>query len=136
MFFLISLSPKRVPPDSPFSSKPRIVRSSSGRNPRKGSGELVNRKLDLAGPDFNPAGGVTFRDNATADVTVVGKGYNSHPGHEGAREPVVDDTLAAVIGGRQQNARERRRQQKGKEISLQHLSLNFSKFLSRRIVCS
>lgn len=72
---------------------------------------------------------MTFRDNATADVTVVGKGYNSHPGHEGAREPVVDDTLAAVIGGRQQNARERRRQQKGKEINPQLLSFIFFFFL-------
>ncbi|KAJ8045651.1 TOG array regulator of axonemal microtubules protein 1 [Holothuria leucospilota] len=106
-----SSSTKKGPPDSPFSSKPRIVRSSSGRNPRRHSAELVSRNIDPA-PDFNPAGGVTFRDNPNADVTIVGKGYNKSG--EGARGPIIDDTLAAVMNGRQQaNARERRRYHKG-----------------------
>lgn len=73
----------------------------------------MNRRLDLTGPDFSSGGGANFRDDDTAEVTVVGKGY-SLPGQEGMRDPVVDDKLAAVLGGRQQNPRERRRQQKGK----------------------
>ena len=50
--------------------------------------------------DYNPSSGVTFRENKTSDVQVVGKGYNDEP----------NETKPIIMGA---NGRRRRVQPKG-----------------------
>lgn len=54
--------------------------------------------------DYNPSSGVTFRENKTSNVQVVGKGYSDE--QEGLDRRVS-------VGGLNNKVRDRRRMQKG-----------------------
>ncbi|XP_041469429.1 TOG array regulator of axonemal microtubules protein 1-like isoform X1 [Lytechinus variegatus] len=91
--------------DSPFSSKPRMARANSGKGVRRNAGE---QRQDGGGSstnlEFNPSGGVTFRDNATSDVSIIGHGFSNGRGHKD-----IDLSDNHVASGKGQNSRDRKR---------------------------
>ena len=71
-------------PDNPFEAKPKLARKTSLRE--------LNRKIEnneVQQLDFNPNGGVTFRENPASDVAIFGKGIygdNTRDTHNAASE--------------------------------------------------
>lgn len=64
----------------PFETKPRLVRKPS----QNSKSDATASKQSLASPsvpqmDFQPRGGVTFTQNRSSDVEIVGKGYGDEP---------------------------------------------------------
>ncbi|CAC5385590.1 unnamed protein product [Mytilus coruscus] len=89
--------------ESPFESKPKLARTNSLE--RKPHDLTVDTNKNEIGKsviriDYNPSSGVTFRENRTSDVQVVGKGYNDEP----------NETKPIIMGA---NGRRRRVQPKG-----------------------
>ncbi|XP_052097633.1 TOG array regulator of axonemal microtubules protein 1-like isoform X9 [Mytilus californianus] len=93
--------------ESPFESKPKLARTNSLE--RKPHDLTVDTNKNEIGKsviriDYNPSSGVTFRENRTSDVQVVGKGYNDEP----------NETKPIIMGA---NGRRRRVQPKGPLLS-------------------
>ncbi|XP_046334281.2 TOG array regulator of axonemal microtubules protein 1-like isoform X4 [Haliotis rufescens] len=61
--------------NSPFESKPKLARNNSVRK-KNGDGFDIEGSSSNISQNYNPASGVTFRENRNSDVQVVGKGYN------------------------------------------------------------
>lgn len=99
----------RKKPDSPFESKPKLARNNSvERKPPESHALDSNRNetgKTVVRVDYNPASGVTFRENRTSDVQVVGKGYNDEP----------NETKPVIMGF---NGRRRRVQPKGRQRNI------------------
>lgn len=95
--------------DSPFESKPKLVRTNSMERKANENNSFDSNKNETGKTviriDYNPSSGVTFRENRTSDVQVVGKGYNDEP----------NETKPIIIGA---NGRRRRVQPKGKFLCL------------------
>ncbi len=101
---------KKSTSDSPFSNKPRMARSSSGKGSRKNSME----NLESADPNafsYNPSSGVTFQDKPTSDVSIVGQGYGVSDNQEDPENggDVWRSDSPPIPTLRNQNARERKR---------------------------
>ena len=67
------------------------------------SSDAVDGEIDRRHLDFNPLGGVTFRDNPSSDVAIVGVGYGEDS-HQTDPKPSMHAS----------KARERRRVTKSK----------------------
>lgn len=92
--------------DSPFISKPRMARQNSSKGSRRSGDEQRPDGNSSTNMDFNPAGGVTFRDNATSDVSIVGHGFGNG---RGPSHKDIDLSENYVGGGKGQNPRDRKR---------------------------
>ena len=72
---------------SPFQTKPQLARKGSQNSP-KYDDSLENR---FTRPEnshqegYKPHGGVTFRENPSSDVAIVGRGYSDDIDHHKAR---------------------------------------------------
>ncbi|XP_071163839.1 TOG array regulator of axonemal microtubules protein 1-like isoform X40 [Mytilus edulis] len=90
--------------ESPFESKPKLARTNSlDRKPHDLTVDTNKNEIGKSSViriDYNPSSGVTFRENRTSDVQVVGKGYNDEP----------NETKPIIMGA---NGRRRRVQPKG-----------------------
>ena len=64
--------------DNPFGKKPkRVARSMSGGGQQSPKSETSpNGGPDVDHIQFQPIGGVSFRENKNSDVAIVGKGYS------------------------------------------------------------
>ncbi|XP_038076737.1 TOG array regulator of axonemal microtubules protein 1-like isoform X2 [Patiria miniata] len=102
--------------DVPFSTKPRMARSSSGKGSRKNSFEHPEDSPDPIPFEYSPSSGVTFRDKPTSDVSIVGQGYNSSNGRSN-NSSRTDSPPIPTHANKAQNGRDRRRQQKGPLLS-------------------
>ncbi|XP_022090984.1 TOG array regulator of axonemal microtubules protein 1-like isoform X2 [Acanthaster planci] len=94
--------------DVPFSTKPRMARSSSGKGSRRNSLDRPEDSPDAVPFEYSPSSGVTFRHKPTSDVSIVGQGYGSN---RTSSPPIPTHAHKA------QNGQERRRQQKGPLLS-------------------
>ena len=65
---------RNKPEPDPFESRPRLARKASIRDMRENK-ENARTTPEAPHLDFNPLGGVTFRDNPSSDVAIVGRGY-------------------------------------------------------------
>lgn len=99
--FILSFRKKT---ESPFESKPKLARTNSlDRKPHDLTVDTNKNEIGKSSViriDYNPSSGVTFRENRTSDVQVVGKGYNDEP----------NETKPIIMGA---NGRRRRVQPKG-----------------------
>ena len=82
--------------DVPFEGKPRLARKPSfnGVAPNNkpedtDGGSKVLKSDSKARLDFNPMGGVTFRENHNPDVQIIGKGYGDDVGPESINKPQI-----------------------------------------------
>ncbi|XP_056020659.1 TOG array regulator of axonemal microtubules protein 1-like isoform X15 [Ostrea edulis] len=105
----ISSRPKKgKKTESPFESRPKLARTNSFSK-KKSESSQDDSGVSSAGNsgviriDYNPSSGVTFRENKTSTVQVVGKGYNED-------QEVMDKR--GSVGGLNK-VRDRRRMQKG-----------------------
>ncbi|XP_062617825.1 TOG array regulator of axonemal microtubules protein 1-like isoform X2 [Saccostrea cucullata] len=105
-------SKKSKKAESPFESRPKLARTNSFSK-KKPESSPEDSGISSAGNsgviriDYNPASGVTFRENKTSNVQVVGKGYNDD-------QEALD--RRASVGGLNK-VRDRRRMQKGPLLS-------------------
>ncbi|XP_048738201.2 TOG array regulator of axonemal microtubules protein 1-like isoform X4 [Ostrea edulis] len=109
----ISSRPKKgKKTESPFESRPKLARTNSFSK-KKSESSQDDSGVSSAGNsgviriDYNPSSGVTFRENKTSTVQVVGKGYNED-------QEVMDKR--GSVGGLNK-VRDRRRMQKGPLLS-------------------
>ena len=104
---LFSLSFRRKKIESPFESRPKLARTNSFSKKKPESNGLDVADVSQNGNsvihiDYNPSSGVTFRENKTSDVQVVGRGYNDEPDSSRSNGPTAANRI-----------RDRRRVQKG-----------------------
>ncbi|KAK3093087.1 hypothetical protein FSP39_010926 [Pinctada imbricata] len=97
----------------PFESRPKLARANSFSKKKPESNGFDISDLSQNGNsvihlDYNPSSGVTFRENKTSDVQVVGRGYNDDPVIDSGRQNVQPAT---------NRIRDRRRVQKGPLLS-------------------
>ncbi|XP_043930209.1 TOG array regulator of axonemal microtubules protein 1 isoform X2 [Protopterus annectens] len=69
---------------SPFGSKPHLVRSSSG-------------KMKPPVVEYNPNSGVTFRDNSTSDVSIIGQRMNYGSGTADIEEEKCKELIFSTV---------------------------------------
>ncbi|XP_071081415.1 TOG array regulator of axonemal microtubules protein 1-like isoform X2 [Haliotis cracherodii] len=93
--------------NSPFESKPKLARNNSVRK-KNGDGFDIEGSSSNISQNYNPASGVTFRENRNSDVQVVGKGYNDDSSSTDSRPLGTVNNKAA---------RDRRRVTKGSTLS-------------------
>ena len=90
-----------------------MARSSSGKGSRKNSQEGEPESYDPNAFSYNPSSGVTFQDKPTSDVSIVGQGYNkSGEQYDPDTGDVWRSDSPPIPTLRNQNARERKRQQR------------------------
>lgn len=92
--------------NSPFESKPKLARNNSVRK-KNGDGFDIEGSSSNISQNYNPASGVTFRENRNSDVQVVGKGYNDDSSSTDSRPLGTVNNKAA---------RDRRRVTKGRRF--------------------
>jgi hypothetical protein len=98
--------------ESPFESRPKLARTNSfsKKKPESSQDDSAVSSAGSSGViriDYNPSSGVTFRENKTSTVQVVGKGYND--------DPEVLEKRGSVGG--LNKVRDRRRMQKGRRLA-------------------
>ncbi|XP_078314786.1 TOG array regulator of axonemal microtubules protein 1-like isoform X3 [Crassostrea virginica] len=108
-----SRSKKGKKVESPFESRPKLARTNSfsKKKPESTPDDVGVNSAGNSGViriDYNPSSGVTFRENKTSNVQVVGKGYSDE--QEGLDRRVS-------VGGLNNKVRDRRRMQKGPLLS-------------------
>ncbi|XP_052701993.1 TOG array regulator of axonemal microtubules protein 1-like isoform X6 [Crassostrea angulata] len=100
--------------ESPFESRPKLARTNSFSKKKPELSSPEDSGVSSAGNsgviriDYNPSSGVTFRENKTSNVQVVGKGYSED-------QENLDRRVS--VGGPNTKVRDRRRMQKGPLLS-------------------
>lgn len=106
---ILSSSSKKT--ESPFESRPKLARTNSFSKKKPELSSPEDSGVSSAGNsgviriDYNPSSGVTFRENKTSNVQVVGKGYSED-------QENLDRRVS--VGGPNTKVRDRRRMQKGR----------------------
>ena len=85
----------RKPGEAPFEGKARLARKPSINGTTTKAPEVAEHKTSVlrsdskARLDFNPMGGVTFRENHNPDVQIIGRGYGDDIGPETVHKPQI-----------------------------------------------
>lgn len=109
IWYFLSSSSKKT--ESPFESRPKLARTNSFSKKKPELTTPEDSGVSSAGNsgviriDYNPSSGVTFRENKTSNVQVVGKGYS---------EDQENLERRVSVGGPNTKVRDRRRMQKGR----------------------
>uniref|UniRef100_A0A8W8HWP7 Uncharacterized protein n=1 Tax=Magallana gigas TaxID=29159 RepID=A0A8W8HWP7_MAGGI len=91
--------------ESPFESRPKLARTNSFSKKKPELSSPEDSGVSSAGNsgviriDYNPSSGVTFRENKTSNVQVVGKGYSEDQENLDRRVSVGDPTQKYATEG-------------------------------------